>query len=161
MIFSLVTGLSSTTSAAGVGLRFWLPVPIRWPGRLPDAGEGLPVLARAVSRRAYGFWTTPGLTANSRFRCRQCGLPVGSTRSAPGIRISKLDSSPVDASVYTSPGASRHPAQKHEVKMVRYSFPVGSFIPYCTPVYPDDCAPLRSRLCKLLRPNECNSEQRA
>src|SRR5580700_6748879 len=44
------------------GLRFWLPVPIR---RLvsPGCRRGLSVLARAVSRRAHGSWTTPGLMA--------------------------------------------------------------------------------------------------
>ena len=48
------------------GLCFWLPVPIR---RLVGPGyrRGLSVLARVVSRRAHGSWTTPGLT-----RTRDC-----------------------------------------------------------------------------------------
>ena len=42
------------------GLRFWLPGPVR--RRIsPGCRRGLSVLARAVSRRAYGSWTTPGL----------------------------------------------------------------------------------------------------
>ena len=41
------------------GLRFWLPGPIRWLITL-GCRRGLSVLARAVSRRAYGSWTTPG-----------------------------------------------------------------------------------------------------
>lgn len=41
------------------GLRFWLPVPIRLLVG-PGCRRGLSVLARAVSRRAYGSWTTPG-----------------------------------------------------------------------------------------------------
>jgi hypothetical protein len=77
---------------------------------------------------------------NSRCRFRQCGLPVASTRSAPGIRFSKLDSSPVDASVYASPGTSRHPAQDSRSRWFATPFWWGSFIPDCTPVYPDDCA---------------------
>src|SRR6266851_2550282 len=43
------------------------------------------------------------------------------------------------------------PSARLAVKMVRHSFLVGSFIPDCTPVYPDDCAcslaRLSSRLC--------------
>jgi hypothetical protein len=48
------------------GLCFWLPVPTR---QLvcPGYRRGLSVLARAVSRRAHGSWTTPGLT-----RTRDC-----------------------------------------------------------------------------------------
>jgi hypothetical protein len=64
---------------------------------------------------------------------------LASTRSAPGIRFSKLDSSPVDASVYTSPGTSRHPAQDSRSRWFATPFLWGSFIPDCTPVYPDDC----------------------
>ena len=83
-MFSLVTSLPSTTSAvgistdlvrrlrgyyadvrllAGVHARVALlafradPVAVG-----PGYRRGLSVLARAVSRRAYGSWTTPGLT---------------------------------------------------------------------------------------------------
>src|ERR1700691_967909 len=84
MLFSSVTGLPSATSAAGIStglvrrlrryyadvrllaavharIVLWLPVPIR---RLvgPGCRRGLSVLARAVSRRAHGSWTTPGLS---------------------------------------------------------------------------------------------------
>ena len=38
------------------------------------------------------------------------------------------------------------PSARLEVKMVRYSFLVGLITPYCTPVYPGDCACLRARL---------------
>src|SRR5581483_10111521 len=83
-MFSLVKGLPSTTSAAGVSA--CLVRQFRWYYALvrlladvhaqvvllafwtdPAAGyaagyrRGLSVLARAVSRRAYGSWTTPGL----------------------------------------------------------------------------------------------------
>ena len=85
MAFSLVTGLPSTTSAAGVSTclvrrlrRYYADVrllasvharitllasrtdPAAWVG--PGYRRGLSVLARTVSRRAYGSWTTPGLT---------------------------------------------------------------------------------------------------
>src|SRR5437762_9790883 len=64
------------------------------------------------------------------------------------MRFSKLDSRPVDASVYASPGTSRRPAQDSRSRWFATPFLWGSFIPCCTPVYPDDCAPLQSRLSK-------------
>ena len=133
------TPLFDSSLACLHGLCFWLPVPIRWLVG-PGCRRGLSVLARAVSRRAHGSWTTPGLTRNSRLRSPQCGLPDASTRSAPGMRFSKLDSRPVDASVYASPGTSRHPAQDSRSRWFATPFLWGSFIPDCTPVYPDACA---------------------
>jgi len=62
------------------------------------------------------------------------------------LRFSKLNSRPVDASVYASPGTSRHPAQDSWSRWFAIPFLWGSFIPDYTPVYPDDCAPCRSRL---------------
>jgi len=105
--------------------------------------------ARSLGSRACSFSTCvrlldyAGPGSSSRLRSPQCGLPVASTRSAPGIRFSKLDSSPVDASVYASPGASRHPAQDSRSRWFATPFLWGSFIPDCTPVYPDACACLR------------------
>jgi hypothetical protein len=115
----------------------------------PDRSGGLVGLrmpTRSLGSRACSFSTCvrlldyAGPGVNSRCRFRQCGLPVGSTRSAPGIRFSKLDSSPVDASVYTSPGTSRHPAQDLRSRWFATPFLWGTFIPDYTPVYPDDCA---------------------
>ncbi len=168
MLFSSVTGLPSTTSAAGVSTsfvrrlrRYYADVRLlagvharivllasRADPVLVSPGyrRGLSVLARAVSRRAHGSWTTPGLTGTRDLRSRQCCLPVRSTRSAPEMRFSKLNSRPVDASVYASPGTSRHPAQDSRSRWFATPFLWGSFIPDCTPVYPDDCAPSRSRL---------------
>src|ERR1700693_3770193 len=91
--------------------------------------------ARSLGSRACSFSTCvrlldyAGPDDNSRLRCVQCGLPVACTRSAPGIRFSKLDSSPVDASVYTSPGPSRHPAQDLRSRWFATPFLWGSFIP--------------------------------
>ena len=110
---------------------------------------GLRMPARSLGSRACSFstcvrlWDYAGPGGDSRCRFRQCGLPVACTRSAPGIRFSKLDSSPVDASVYTSPGASRRPAQDLRSRWFATPFLWGSFIPDCTPVYPDACAYLR------------------
>src|SRR5205823_12871260 len=67
---------------------------------------------------------------------------------ASGLSFSKLDSRPVDTSVYASPGASRLPAQDSRSRWFATPFLWGSFIPDYTPVYPDDCAPLRSWLRK-------------
>ena len=81
--FSLVPGLPSTTSAANVSLssvrqlrRYYARVRLLAdvhdrivllasrpdPPCFDGYRRGLSVLARAVSRRAYGSWTTPGLT---------------------------------------------------------------------------------------------------
>src|SRR6202790_1154141 len=124
-----------------------------FPGRSRSrVGRRIPV--RSLGSRACSFSTCvrlldyAGPDEDSRYRFRQCGLPVRSTRSAPGMRFSKLDSSPVDASVYTSPGTSRHPAQDMRSRWFATPFLWGSFIPDYTPVYPDDCTPLRSRFCK-------------
>ena len=88
-MFSLVTGLPSTTSAAGLSAhlvrqlsRYYARVRLLAgaPARIallasrtgPAAGlatgcpRGLSVLVRVVSRRAYGSWTTPGLTETTR-----------------------------------------------------------------------------------------------
>ena len=120
------------------GLCFWLsrtgPV-AGWP-RMP---------ARSLGSRACSFSTCSwlldyaGPDGNSRLRSCQCGLPARSTRSAPDLRFSKLNSRPVDASVYASPGTSRHPAQDSRSRWFATPFLWGSFIPDYTPVYPDDC----------------------
>jgi hypothetical protein len=168
MTFSLVPGLSSTTSAARVSTGFVRRLR-RYYARVrllasvhdrivllasrPDPPMFRWIPARSLGSRACSFSTCvrlldyAGPDENSRLRFRQCGLPVVSTRSAPGTRFSKLDSSPVDASVYTSPGTSRHPAQDSRSRWFATPFLWGSFIPDCTPVYPDVCAPSRSRLC--------------
>jgi hypothetical protein len=103
--------------------------------------------ARSLGSRACSFSTCSSLLdyagpdGNSRYRSHPCCLPVGSTRSAPELRFSKLNSRPVDAFVYASPGASRHPAQDSRSRWFAIPFLWGSFIPDYTPVYPDDCAP--------------------
>ena len=143
--------------ACAPGLRFWLPGPIQRSDR-----PWIP--ARSLGSRACSFSTCvrlldyAGPDGDSRCRFRQCGLPVVSTRSAPGLRFSKLDSSPVDASVYTSPGPSRHPAQDLRSRWFATPFLWGSLIPDCTPVYPDDCAPSRSRLGKHVFNFDMNSD---
>jgi hypothetical protein len=165
--FSLVPGLPSTTSAAGVSTdsvrqlrRYYARVRL-----LADVHARIVLLAfrpdpllfrwmpaRPLGSRARRFWTCvwlldyAGPDENSCLRSHQCDLPVGSTRSAPGIRFSKLDSLPVDAPVYTSPGTSRPPAQDLRSRWFATPFSWGAFIPDCTPVYPDACAPSRSRL---------------
>ena len=121
-----------------------------------DPAAGKPRMpARSPGSRACSFSTCSwlldyaGPAENSRWRPRQCCLPVRSTRSAPEMRFSKLDSRPVDASVYASPGASRRPAQDSRSRWFATPFLWGSFIPDYTPVYPDDCAYWRARLCRF------------
>ena len=162
-MFSLVTGLPSTTSAAGVfrplcsaisqvicpcSTPRWRACPVCAFGFLGRSSGpvGCWMPARSLGSRACSFSACvrlldyAGPVGNLRCRSLQCGLPVASTRSAPGIRFSKLDSSPVDASVYTSPGTSRHPAQDSRSRWFATPSLWGTFIPDYTPVYPDDCA---------------------
>jgi len=57
------------------GLRFWLPGPVR--RRIsPGCRRGLSVLARAVSRRAFGSWTTPGLAAARAYAPASVAFPL-------------------------------------------------------------------------------------
>jgi len=170
LMFSLVRGLPSATSASRPSaslarLLRWYYAPVRLLAGVharivlvafrADPVAGWPRMpARSPGSRACSFPTCSwlldyaGPARNSRWRPPQCGLPVRSTRSAPSMRFSKLDSRPVGASVYASPGASRHPAQDSRSRWFATPFLWGSFIPYCTPVYPGDCAPLLSRLGK-------------
>src|SRR5690348_16016707 len=127
------------------GLCFWLPGPIRLQGTPPDADE--------VSRFSRVQFLDVRMALGLRRACRKLTLslpPVWPSRweHSVGARnsFSQLDSSPVDASVYASPGTSRHPAQDLRSRWFVTPFSWGSFIPNCTPVYPDDCAPSRSRL---------------
>src|ERR1700732_1675022 len=178
MLFSLVTGLPSTTSAVSVSIdfvrqlrRYYTDVRLLAcvharivllasradpaagkPGYRRDLAEAPIKGAGQVGSRAFSFptcsWLSDyaGSAENSRLRSPQCGLPVASTRSAFGLRFSKLNSRPVGASVYASPGTSRHPAQDSRSRWFATPFLWGSFIPDCTPVYPDDCACSRARV---------------
>ena len=162
IVFSSVTGLPSATSATGLSSgfvrrlrRYYADVRLlaNVHARIVlSASRAVPVAgtprksARSLGSRACSFSTCSWLSdyagsdGNSRLRSRQCGLPVASTRSASGLRFSKLNSRPVDASVYASPGTSRHPAQDSRSRWFAIPFLWGSFLPDCTPVYPDDCA---------------------
>jgi len=162
MLFSSVRGLPSATSASRVSAslvrllrRYYASVRLlaRVHARIvllasrADPAAGKPRMpARSLGSRACSFSTCSwlldyaGPDGSSRYRSHQCCLPVTSTRSAPELRFSKLNSRPVDASVYASPGTSRHPAQDSRSRWFATPFLWGSFIPDCTPVYPDDCA---------------------
>jgi hypothetical protein len=162
MLFSSVTSLPPTTSAACVSTgfvrrlrRYYADVRllacvharIVLLASRADPAAGWPrIPARSPGSRACSFPTCSWLSDyagpdwNSRQRSRQCCLPVMSTRPAPEMRFSKLSSRPVGASVYTSPGTSRHPAQDSRSGWFATPFSWGSFIPDCTPVYPGACA---------------------
>ncbi len=97
-MFSLVTGLPSTASAAefpqpcstasqvvcpcstpcwraGPACAFGFPDRSA-DGLAPGCQQGLPVLARAVSRRAYGSGTTPGLTETRAVVSASVAFPI-------------------------------------------------------------------------------------
>ena len=105
-MFSLVTGLPSTTSAVGVSAHFVrrlltvlcpCSTPRRracpdcafgFPGRSgclrrPGCRRGLSVLVRAVSRRADGCWTTPGLTKTRAIASASVAFPLGAFGRRP------------------------------------------------------------------------------
>src|ERR1700687_4479013 len=97
MMFSLVTGLPSPASAAGISTSLvqrlrWYYADVRLLAGVharvallafradpvagcPGCRRGLAVLARAVSRRAYGSWTTPGLTKTRDFASASVAFP--------------------------------------------------------------------------------------
>jgi hypothetical protein len=109
---------SSPTSLHGLCL--WLPVPIR---RLvgPACWRGLSVLARAVSPRVHGSWTTPA--------CRELAMafpPVLPSRCehTVGARIAFFEAQ-FPARRCLCLRFTRHlatPGARLEVEMVRYSF---------------------------------------
>src|SRR6202140_1455255 len=162
MLFSSVTGLPSTTSVVSASTDFVRQLcryytDVRLLARVhtrivllasrADPAAGWPRMpARSLGSRACSFSTCSWLLdyagpgGSSPYPSHQCGLPVTSTRSAPELRFSKLNSRPVDASVYGSRGTSRHPAQDSRSRWFATPFSWGSFIPDCTPVYPDDGA---------------------
>jgi len=105
-MFSLVRGLPSTTSASRpsaslVRLLRWYYAPVRlltdvharivllasradpvgW--LAPGCQRGLPVLARAVFRRAHGSWTTPGLRGTRVCVPRSVAFPFGAHGRRP------------------------------------------------------------------------------
>src|ERR1041385_2043277 len=142
------------------GLCFWLPGPIRLQGTPPDADE--------VSRFSRVQFLDVRMALGLRRACRKLTLslpPVWPSRweHSVGARNSFFEARFL-ARRCLGLRFARHlaaPGARLEVKMVRYSFLVGLFhpqlhaglsrrflFPTCTPVYPDDCAPSRSRLVK-------------
>ena len=85
----------------------------------------------SVSRGLHGVRERAGKNKQERFTAllhHGLRLPVANTRSAPGIRF-RSSIPPVDASVYTSPGASRRPGQDLRSRWFATPFLWGSFIP--------------------------------
>src|SRR5258708_7715791 len=110
------------------GLRFWLPRPIQQPGRPLDAGE--------VSRFSRVQFLDVRLALGLRRACRRLAIsfpPVWPSRCkhSVGARYSFFEARFL-ARRCLCLHFTRHlaaPSAKHEVKMVRYSFPVGLFHP--------------------------------
>ncbi len=115
------------------------------PRPCPDCAFGFPdrsssrvghrIPARSLGSRACSFSTCvrlldyAGPDVNSRLRFRQCGLPVASTRSAPGIRFFEARFLARRCLCLHFTRYLAAPSARHEVKMVRYSFLVGLFHP--------------------------------
>ena len=70
------TPMFDSSPACISGLCFWLPGPIKQPVWATGCQRGLSVLARAVSRRAFGSWTTPGLTSARVFAPASIAFPL-------------------------------------------------------------------------------------
>ena len=154
-MFSLVTGLPSTTSAAGVstrlfggfagtmpvfdsslaclpGLRFWLPSPVRRPGKPPDADE----VSRFSRVQFLDVRTAPGLR-RAWWKLAMSFPPVWPSREkhSVGARDAFFEARFLARRClcldFTPPLAT--PSASFEVKMVRYSLSC-----------PDACASLRT-----------------
>ena len=106
LVFSLVRGLPSATSASRpsaslVRLLRWYYAPVRLLSGVharivllasradpvgwlaPGCQRGLPVLARAVFRRAHGSWTTPGLPGTRVGVPHSVAFPIGAHGRRP------------------------------------------------------------------------------
>ena len=127
------------------GLCFWLPVPIR---RLisPGCRRGLSVLARAVSRRAYGSWTTPGLTTTRVYAASSVAFPLHalgrrpvfvfrSSIPRPSMPLSTLHPAPrgaqrktrgQDGSLLLSCGALSSPTARRFIPTIALAYARGS-----------------------------------
>ena len=150
-MFSLVTGLPSTTSAAGISTDLvrrlrWYYADVRLLAGVharvallafrADPVAGWPRMpARSLGSRACRFSTCvrlmdyAGPASDSRYRPLQCCIPVRSTRSAPQIAFFEAR---FLARRCLCLHFTRHlaaPSARLEVKMVRYSFLVGLFHP--------------------------------
>jgi hypothetical protein len=111
------------------GLRFWLPGPVQRAGAPPGCQRGLSVLARAVSRRADGSWTTPGLRKTRVSVSLSVAFPWGAFGRRPMeylIEARFLARRCLCLHFTRSLTAS---GPRLEVKMVRYSFLGGLFHP--------------------------------
>ena len=127
------------------GLRLWLPGPVRGP-IAHGCQRGLSVLARAVSRRAYGSWTTPGLaktcdvaSASMAFPLQALGrrpeLVFRSSIPRPSMPLSTLHPAPrgtqrktrgQDGSLLLSRGALSSPAARRFIPTIALHYCRGS-----------------------------------
>lgn len=111
------------------GLCFWLPGPVRWLVSRAEARRGLSVLARVVSRRAYGSWTTPGLGEARVFASPSVAFPWGAFGRRPVIYLFEARFLARRCLCLRFTRYLAAPSARLEVKMVRYSFLVGLFHP--------------------------------
>src|SRR5207237_4246126 len=168
-MFSLVRGLPSTTSASRpsaslVRLLRWYYAPVRlltdvharivllasradpvgW--LAPGCQRGLPVLARAVFRRAHGSWTTPGLRGTRVCVPRSVAFPFGahgrrpvwvfrSSIPGPSVPLSMLHPAPhgtqrktrgQDGSLLLSCGALSSPTARRFIPAIALRYRRGS-----------------------------------
>jgi len=126
-------------------LCFWLPVPTRLPVG-PGYRRGLSVLARVVSRRAHGSWTTPGLTRTRDYVPSSVAFPIGahgrrpicvfrSSIPGPSMPLSMLHSAPrgsqrktqgQDGSLLLSCGALSSPTTRRFIPTIALPYGHGS-----------------------------------
>ncbi len=118
----------------------------------PGGRRGLSVLARVVSRRAHGFWTTPDLPETRAIVPGSVGFPLGAHGRHPeyAFRSSIPGPSIPLSALHPEPYGSQHKTRGQDGSLLLSCG--ASFIPCYTPGYPRACAPLQSQLRRGVPP---------
>jgi hypothetical protein len=127
---------------AGVPARIVLLASRTGPAARPATGclRGLSVLARAVSRRAFGSWTTPGWASARVFAPAHVAFPLLGLGRHPEFVFRSSIPRP-SMPLFTLHPAPRGTQRKTQGQDGSLLLSCGAlFIPDYTPVYPDDCS---------------------
>ncbi len=105
-------------------------------GLATDAEQGLPVLVRGGSGRAWGLPTAPGPAQTRDGVCVGVAFRIRALRRRPKRVLSRLHTQPARAPVNASPTASRPPTHDSGSGWFAIPFLCGSCIRSFPPVYP-------------------------